>query len=232
MLLESLREYGVDISSGQLNRLLIENQESFHEEKAEVLSTGLSISDYIQADDTGARHKGKNGYCTHIGNDFFAWFESTQSKSRINFLELLRAGSTLYGITPEAISYMKEQKLSSKVVDQLNQSEIRNFEDKSYWDSHLEKLGITSKRHIRIATEGVLLGAVLSENNVASDLAVISDDAGQFNILSHGLCWVHAERTIHKLNAYSDSQKAALESIREQIWTLYVSARSLECYYL
>ena len=221
LLLEALREYGVDISSGQLNRILIEDQDSFHQEKAEVLCTGLSISDFIQADDTGARHKGNNGYCTHIGNDFFAWFESTQSKSRINFLELLRAGSTLYCITPQAISYMKSQQLSSKVIDQLNRSDHKAFEDKSCWDSHLENLGIRSKRHIRIATEGALLAAVLSENNVNSDLAVISDDAGQFNILSHGLCWVHAERTIHKLNAYSDSQRAALESIREQIWVLY-----------
>jgi hypothetical protein len=32
-------------------------------------------------DDTGARHKGKNGYCTHIGNEWFAWFESTRVPS-------------------------------------------------------------------------------------------------------------------------------------------------------
>jgi hypothetical protein len=25
---------------------------------------------------------------------------------------------------------------------------------------------------------------------VAPDLAIISDDAGQFNVMTHGLCWV------------------------------------------
>ncbi|MEW6352477.1 MAG: hypothetical protein AB1646_25795, partial [Thermodesulfobacteriota bacterium] len=40
----------------------------------EILRVGLEISDYINVDDTGARHKGKNGYCTHIGNELFAWF--------------------------------------------------------------------------------------------------------------------------------------------------------------
>ena len=43
-------------------------------------------SSYVNVDDTGARHNGKNGYCTHVGNEDFAWFESTESKSRINFL--------------------------------------------------------------------------------------------------------------------------------------------------
>jgi len=27
----------------------------------------------------------------------------------------------------------------------------------------------------------------------------MSDDAGQFNILLHALCWIHAKRTINKL---------------------------------
>ena len=90
LIFEQLREFGIDISKGQINNILIEKHEEFHIEKDEILSTGLEISSYINVDDTGARHKGENGVCTHIGNDFFAWFASTESKSRINFLELLR----------------------------------------------------------------------------------------------------------------------------------------------
>jgi hypothetical protein len=66
----------------------------FHDEKELLLQAGLSVSEYIHADDTGARHDGKNGYCTHIGNELFAWFSSTESKSRINFLSCLGQGST------------------------------------------------------------------------------------------------------------------------------------------
>jgi len=65
LLLEQLREWGVDISAGQLNRILTEQKDIFHNEKDQILSTGLSVSDYINVDDTGARHNGKNGYCTH-----------------------------------------------------------------------------------------------------------------------------------------------------------------------
>ena len=49
-----------------------------------ILETGLRYSNHICADDTGLRHKGKNGYSTHIGNQFFAYFKSSYSKSRLN----------------------------------------------------------------------------------------------------------------------------------------------------
>jgi hypothetical protein len=54
------------------------------------VAAGLAVSSYIGTDDTGARHQGKNGYCTAIGNDLFAYFESTASKSRLNFLQVLQ----------------------------------------------------------------------------------------------------------------------------------------------
>jgi hypothetical protein len=56
---------------------------------------------------------------TQIGNDFFAWFQSTGSKSRINFLELLRAGNTDYSLTDAALFYMKQQQLPAQSLAQL-----------------------------------------------------------------------------------------------------------------
>ena len=75
---------------GPLNNLLTEDRDAFHQEKAEVLPAGLQVSASIQVDDTGARHQGQTGFCTHIGNDLFASFESTDTKSRLSFLEGLR----------------------------------------------------------------------------------------------------------------------------------------------
>lgn len=76
LLLEELHEWGARISSGQLHRLITEGKEKFHAEKAEILRVGLRVSRHIHADDTGARHRGKNGYCTHIGNEWFVFFYS------------------------------------------------------------------------------------------------------------------------------------------------------------
>jgi hypothetical protein len=58
-----------------------------------------------------ARRQGKNGYCTHIGNELFAWFQSTKSKSRINFIELLRVEHKDYVLGSDALEYMRRNKL-------------------------------------------------------------------------------------------------------------------------
>jgi len=51
---------------------------------------GWKTAAWVTVDDTGARHKRANDFCTWIGNDRFAWFGTTASKSRVNFLELPR----------------------------------------------------------------------------------------------------------------------------------------------
>jgi hypothetical protein len=62
LLLEQLLELGVEISAGQLSQILTHSNDEFHQEKDAVLSAGIEASRYLQTDDTGARHEGKNGY--------------------------------------------------------------------------------------------------------------------------------------------------------------------------
>ncbi len=226
LLLEQLKEIDIEISSGQINRILIEGHDRFHEEKDGILVTGLEISSYINVDDTGARHDGKNGVCTHIGNELFAWFESTESKSRINFLSLLRAGQEDYYLIPEALEYMEIQKLPNTPRRLLEEDEKKVFINKEEWENHLQRLCITQNRHIQIATEGALLGSIL-EHGFNPDMVIMSDDAGQFAIilLLHALCWIHAERTIRKIVPFTDDQRAALETIRDRIWKLYADLK-------
>ena len=226
LLHEQLIEMGIDISSGQVNSVLIDNKESYHEEKKAILQIGLEVSAYVNVDDTGARHEGKNGYCTHIGNEYFAYFESTESKSRMNFLQVLRGGRDDYVINCDAIAYMKDHKLPLEVEQILSGQLGSVFDGESIWKAQLEKLGINQERHIQIATEGALLGSVI-EHGINPNLVIVSDDAGQFDILRHGLCWIHAERTIHKLIGYTDEQREALEQKRGEIWDYY---RELKTY--
>jgi hypothetical protein len=86
-------------------------------------------------------------------------------------------------------------------------------------------LGVKDERHVRIATEGALLGSLL-ENGFNPDLAIISDGAGQFAILLHALCWIHAERLIHKLIPISDQQRETIAQVRAQVWALYADLKA------
>jgi hypothetical protein len=219
LLHEQLLALGIDISTGQMDRILTRNKDAFHQEKEEVRTAGLEVSSYIGVDDTGARHDGHNGYCTVIGNDVFAYFESTDSKSRLNFLQVLRGSSDGYTINEVAMSYFQQQKLAQDVIKQLDAGP-RQFADAARWQARLQELGITAERHIRIATEGALLGQLIAQG-VSPKLAILSDGAPQFNILVHALCWVHAERPLARMIPFNDKHRAAIEQVREQIWELY-----------
>lgn len=102
-----MEDGGIDISTGQINQILTENKEGFHAEQKQVLAAGLETASYVHTDDTGARHQGKNGYCTVIGNQWFAYLRSSQSKSRQNFLETLQGDNPLYVLNEYARSYLE-----------------------------------------------------------------------------------------------------------------------------
>lgn len=219
LLLEQLRQLGIDISAGELSRILTEGKEAFHQEKDELLPAALAVSTYVEVDDTGARHGGHNGACTQIGNEFFAVFTSTASKSRLNFLELLRGPHTDYVINETALAYWRRQKLPAAMIDRLLRGPS-HFADAAAWETHLKELGITGARHVRSATEGALLGNLIA-HGVSPELVILSDGAGQYDLLAHAACWIHAERPLARMIPYSEEHGAAIARVRGQIWELY-----------
>ncbi len=224
LLLEQLHEWGIEISAGQLNSLLTEGHERFHQEKVEVKAAGLAVSCYFQADDTGARHQGRNGYCTYIGNDLFAWFASTERKSRVNFLELLQT-ERRYEVNAEALAYLAERGLAACHREVLATRPVVLTGAKE-WAAYLHRGGIDSARAVALATEGALIGGLVTQG-FRLDSGLVSDDAGQFDLLVHGLCWVHAERALQHLLPLNELDRRAIEWVRQQVWTLY---RELKAY--
>ena len=141
-LVAQLRGIGVAISKRQMMRLLIAGQDGFLAENRDVLRAGLQTAGWVSVDDTGARHAGKNGFCTQIGNDDFAWFGTRTSKSRLNFLDLLRAGYTDYVVNEAALDYMRGRALAGSVIHQLAAHRQTRFADQAAWQTHLDRLGI------------------------------------------------------------------------------------------
>jgi len=228
-LLTLLRALGIAISKRQVVRLLNADHDGLREEAREVLRTGLASSAWITVDDTAARHQAKNGFCTQIGNAHFTAFITAQSKSRLNFLSLLRAGYSDYVINDEALAYMRRRALAAHVIAKLAEHPERSFVDQAAWTAHLENLGIAALKvapdPVVIATEGALWGSVKA-HGLLRDTVIVSDDAGQFNIGEHGLCWVHAERLVHKLDTFTEQNRAAQASTRAAIWQLYADLKA------
>jgi Transposase IS66 family len=224
-----LRALGFSISKRQVMRLLIDRQDDFLAESRDVLRAGLQTASWITVDDTGARHAGQNGFCTQIGNAAFSWFATRANKSRLNFLDLLRAGHGDYVINPAAVAYMHSRSLAGPVISRLAGDAQTYFPDHAAWQAHLRRLGVTDLRvtpdPVCIATEAALWGAVTARGFL-QNAVIVSDDAGQFAVGRHALCWVHAERLVHKLDTFTDAHRAAQQRIRNLIWWFYADLKA------
>ena len=239
-----LQSVGVSISKREVQRLLTEKHDEFLAEAREVLRAGLQTSPWISVDDTGARHKVANGFCTQIGNDRFTWFGTRPSKSRLNFLDLLRAGHTDFVLNPAAFDYMRGRALSAPLITLLAEQPEAIFADQAAWQAHLDRLGFTdltiTPEHadrfaghrfasrpdpVQIATEGAIWGSIHA-HDFLRDAVLLSDDAGQFAVGRHALCRVHAERLVHKLDAFTDHHRAAQQRVRKLIWDFYADLKS------
>ena len=233
------RSMGVSISKRQLQHLLTEKHDGFITEAQDVPRAGLETSPFVSVDDTGARHMGKNGFCTQIGKDWLTWFGTRSSKSRLNFLDLLRAGYTDYVLNDAAYDYMRNQGPPAATIARLMAEPQTRFNDKDAWQVHLDRLGFNTLNitpepadrfaghrlasrsdPVRVASEGALWGSIQAHKFLC-DAVVLSDDAGQFNVGRHALCWVHAERLVHKLDTFTDKHRAAQKKLRGLIWNFY-----------
>jgi Transposase IS66 family len=226
-----LNGMGVKISKRQVVRLLTVKLETFRAEDAAVLQAGLSGA-YVTTDDTGARHAGKSGYTTQIGSDSFTVFRTGPSKSRLAFLSRLCGSTAFYVINDAALDYMKDRQLPQAAIDKFAAHKERIFSSPEAWERHLQALGLTALKvtpdPVLIASEGALWGAIRHQG-LLQNTVIVSDDAGQFRVGVHALCWVHAERLVHKLVPTNDKQRNAIEVAKRMIWWLY---RSLKEYKL
>ena len=86
---------------------------------------------------------------------------------------------------------------------------------------------MTSQRHVRIATEGALLGSLIA-HGVSPEMGVLSDGAGQFDVFVHALCWLHVERPLERLVPHNEKHRQAIERIRQRIWDLYTGLKAYQ----
>src|SRR5277367_5703452 len=127
------------------------------------------------------------------------------------------------------MSYMRERALAGPIITRLAEHADKQFADPAAWQAHLERLGITAltvtPNPVQIATEGALWGSIHA-HEFLRDTVIVSDDAGQFNVGRHALCWVHAERLVHKLDTFTEPQRVAQRRVRSLIWRFYADLKA------
>jgi hypothetical protein len=220
---------GLMISKRQVVRLLCGPLDRFITEEQAVLRAGLATAAWISVDDTSARHARAEGVTTQIGDARFSAFRTGTSKSRLNFLALLRAGHGDFVVNDAALAYMRTRALAGPFLVALAAHPTRIFPDAAAWQAHLTALGFDARAvtpdPVQVATEGALWGAI-RHHGLMPDTVVVSDGAGQFRVGTHALCWVHAERLVHTLIPTTAAQRKAIALTRTLIWWFYADLKA------
>ena len=215
-----LEGVGVDISPGQINHVLLDEAEDFAEVSEAILQEGLSEAPYIRTDDTGARHEHKNGYCTHIGGEYFAYYKTTFSKSRKNFLKILCQGKEGYRINEAMIWHLYQSGVEDDILNLFEEQKNKRYRRKQDFSRLLTRLKLYGKKVREQCLEAALVGFI-SEEILREGQVLLSDRAGQFSVFDHAGCWVHMERPLRKVKASSDLIQKELDSVRDAVWDLY-----------
>lgn len=118
---------GFEISTGTINDIMLNEAEQYSAVSEAILTTGLQEAPFFRADDTGAKHKQKAGYCTHIGGEFFAYYKTTFSKSRENFLQILLQGKQGYVINEAMIWHLFQCGVSDNILNLFEEHQGKTY---------------------------------------------------------------------------------------------------------
>jgi hypothetical protein len=217
---------GFDISEGQIHNILMDEVEGFEEHSEDILSAGLKEASYIRVDDTGAKHCHQSEYCTHIGGRYFAYYKTTDSKSRANFLKILAQGQEGYIINDAFIWHLFTSGVNDDLLNAFESYKGKRYRRQTGLNQLLNRMGIQNKKLRLICLEAGLIGFI-QETLLKPEQVLISDRAGQFAILDHAACWVHMERPLRKLIASTPEIEEEIQQVREAIWSLYSQVKEV-----
>ena len=229
-LLQLLRTAGIEISTGSINNILLEQVSMYESEKKAILRAGLS-GRYCGMDSTCSKQKGQRLYTQIINNEFFSIFSSRNSKSRLSVL------STLQGIREVELAMVYNQEAKELLnYFSLAQADKQAIEiifenNKEYAKAEVEQLvteqipALKAKKNMfNRLLEALAIAGYHQQINVPAVNNLITDDAGEYKKLAkqnHALCWVHDAGFYTKLTPYIEAHRQILKEFRECYWQYY-----------
>ncbi len=153
--------------------------------------------------------RAQRGHHPALGDDRFTAFATPPPQPRAAGASWRSCGPatrTTYVVNAAALACMRAHGLAGAGGGRPARDArgTTRFADEPSWRAPREALGLDRLKVApdpgKIATEGALWGSI-REHGLLDGTVIVSDDAGQFRVGQHALCWVHAERLVHKLIA-------------------------------
>jgi hypothetical protein len=222
-----LTSYNISISSSTISRLSRKDAKIFHEEKKEIVKAGLLSTSYQHIDDTGARVNGAL-YKTHIlCNEYYTAYFTRKHKDRLTVLKILMMDQELkYQFDDTAFELMKKLKITDTIQNYLHQNTSSDIISEDELQPILDLIPTKNKDRdtlYRRIKEAAAISWYQKQSEWPVVKCLVSDDAAQFRHITHeqALCWVHAGRTIKKLNPITPFFRVEIDDILTEFWDIY-----------
>ena len=220
-----LRDVGVQISTGQVGRLLIHGQDHWHAEASAIAEAALAGSPWQTLDDTPTRVNGQNHYCQVLTSPLATVYRTTKAKDRLTVLDVLRNGRPrTFLFNDEAAAWLAEVDLSPRTLRGLEHLPRDTVLTETALDAlltaHLPDLGSLHRRRLR---EALAIAAYHADVGHPVVQLLLCDDAPQFSRVTKALalCWIHEGRHYKKLAPLLPAFQAALHQFLTQFWDYY-----------
>jgi hypothetical protein len=224
-ILELYAYTGVQISKGEVSRLLIKGQDAFHAEKEAVYEAGLRSSPWQHTDDTGTRVNGQNWHCHIVCNPLYTTYHTRPGKDRLSVLDVLRNGrERIFRLNDEALGYLESLSLPKAARQTLlawcDEQDLDETVFLNRLDTHLPNLGRLQRKAI---IDAAAVAAYHAEVGFPVVRLLVCDDAPQFKWLTEdiALCWVHDGRHYKKLTPAIALHRDHVADFLKQFWDFY-----------
>jgi len=184
-ILEFLQNFGIQISSASISRILTNANEAFHEEKSEIFKAGLESTDYQHIDDTGARVNGKNHYTHVVCNPFYTAYFTEPNKDRLTIIDILSGKNTkVFRLDSFAYDLIEVFKVPVKWINRLKSFNPEPILTEEKIQSLLNNLFANAKKLHPQRRKRILEACRISAYRQMEDFPIVkqlvSDDAPQF----------------------------------------------------
>jgi hypothetical protein len=224
-ILDLLHEAGIRISAGQLSNFLIKGHDAFHKEKDALYEAGLKSTPWHHIDDTSTRVKGQNCYCQILCNPLYTAYFTTESKSRLTVIDVLRNFNTRsFLLNRETFTYLDIFRLPASVVNELHSFpkdlQLAEAEFLRLIEQRLPNLGAQQRTHL---LDAAAVAAYHAQMEFPVIRLLICDDAPQFKLVTEelSLCWVHDGRLYKKLEPCLPEHQKLLDAFLDEYWEFY-----------
>ncbi|GAC1387039.1 MAG: transposase [Herpetosiphon sp.] len=218
---------GLDLSVGQLSKMLTAGAETFHAERQAILAAGLASSPWQHIDTTATRVDGVNQHCHVVCNPLYTVFMTLPQRDRLAALDALRgAAPRTFRVTPTTWSLLRLMGVPAREQRRLKQLPVgREFTEdelEAYLAQHCPQL---ASRHRKWIKDALAIAAYHAQDGPTLPIVhtLVCDDAPPFHMLTEGiaLCWVHDARHYKRLEPRLPYHQSLLTQFMDRYWDLY-----------